>query len=66
MELATLTRTSDDASGKTVVRVLPASEVEELIKAYEERVAAEKKEKEREEKERVERERQKKKEAAKS
>jgi 20S proteasome subunit alpha 3 len=66
VELATLTRTSDDASGKTVVRVLPASEVEELIKAYEERVAAEKKEKEREEKERVERERQKKKEAAKS
>ena len=61
-----MTRTSDDAHGKTAIRILPSSNVEELIKKYEEKVAAEKKEKEREEKERAEREKQKKKEAAKS
>ena len=64
MEIATLTRTSDDASGKTVVCVLAESEVEALIRRHEARVAQEKEEKEKEEKAKAERERQRKKEAA--
>ena len=64
VEIATLTRTSDDASGKTVVCVLAEPEVEALIKRHEARVAQEKEEKEKEEKAKAERERQRKKEAA--
>ena len=64
VEIATLTRTSDDSSGKTVVCVLAEPEVEALIKRHEARVAQEKEEKEKEEKAKAERERQRKKEAA--
>ena len=63
VEIATLSRTSDGADGKTVIRILQTAEVEELIKAYEEKVAQEKEEKEKEIKAKAEKERLKKKEA---
>ena len=52
VELASLTREGEGPNAKTVIRVIPGEEVDELIKEYQEMVEAKKREEKEKEKER--------------
>ena len=52
VELASLTREGEGPNAKTVIRVIPGEEVDELIKKYQEMVEAKKREEKEKEKER--------------